>query len=323
LDLGQVEPIAGFPAGTTSLWSVAEQNELADFLRAARGTRGTRAKFLLTSRRDERDWLHDLPGRVELPRMPFEERVQMTAELAKNYGRALEDVEDWGPLLRFTQGNPMTLTVSVRQALRDGLRSRGQIEDFVRKLQAGAAVFEDEASEGRTRSRAASLAYGFENGFTEAERKQLALLHLFQGFIDVDALRAMEGLPEIKGLTREAGITLLDRAAEVGLLTTVGGGYYTIHPVLPWFFRRLFEQYYPETRIAATRAYVEVMGGLGNCYLRQYIKGNQDVIGVLTPEEANLLHARRLARSNGCWDSALRAIQGLRQLYDRTGRRTD
>jgi hypothetical protein len=39
-------------------------------------------------------------------------------------------------------------------------------------------------------------------------------------------------------LTRETGIAILDKAADIGLLTAHGGGYYTIHPALPWFFRR-------------------------------------------------------------------------------------
>jgi hypothetical protein len=80
-----VEPIAGFPAGTPSPWSAEEQKELADFLRAARGTK---AKFLLTSRRDERDWLHNLPARIALPPMPFDESIEMTEELAKKHGGA-------------------------------------------------------------------------------------------------------------------------------------------------------------------------------------------------------------------------------------------
>jgi tetratricopeptide (TPR) repeat protein len=321
-----VEPISGFPKGTPSQWTGEEQKELADFLRAARGSK---AKFLLTSRRDEQEWLHDLPGRVPLPNMPLEERVQMTRELAEKHGRHLDDVEDWRPLLRFTQGNPLTLTVLVGQALRDGLRSRAQIEDFVRKLQTGEAVFEDEESEGRTRSLAASLAYGFENAFTEAERKQLALLHLFQGFVDVDALGAMGNskeewcLPEVRDLTREAGIALLDRVAEVGLLTAVGEGYYTIHPALPWFFRRLFEQYYAAVRNAATHAYVEAMGRLGDYYHKQYEHGNQNVIGVLAFEEANLVHARSMARSTARWGAVIGSMQGLDQLYDHTGRHVD
>src|ERR1019366_3840738 len=155
---------AGFPSGTPSAWSAVEQKDLVDFLRAARGTK---AKFLLTSRRDERDWLQDLPVRIKLPPMPFEECVQMTEELAKKLGRRLDYVEDWRPLLRYTQGNPMTLTVLVGQALRDGLTSREQIAGFVSKVQAGEAVVEDEAREGWTRSFAASLAYCLENAFTE------------------------------------------------------------------------------------------------------------------------------------------------------------
>jgi hypothetical protein len=321
-----VEPIAGFPAGSASAWSAVEQGELLSFLQAARGTK---AKFLLTSRRDERDWLHNLPARIELPPMPFDERVEMTEQLAKKLGRRLSDVEDWRPLLRFTQGNPLTLTVLVGQALRDGLKTREQIADFVRKLQSGEAVFQDEANEGRTRSLAASLAYGFENAFTESERKLLALLHLFQGFVDVDALRFM-GAPEaewcsaeLKSLTRDAGIALLDRAVEVGLLTALGGGYYTIHPALPWFFRRLFDQYYLERRIATTRAFVEAMGELGNYYHRQYNEGNRDVIGALSAEEANLLHARSVARSNGWWNSVIGTMQGLRQLHQHTCRQAE
>jgi tetratricopeptide (TPR) repeat protein len=318
-----VEPIAGFPAGTPSAWSDGEQNELADFLRAARATR---AKFLLTSRRDERDWLHDLPARIELPSMPIEESVQMIRELAKKFGRRLDDVADWRPLIDFALGNPMTLTVLAGQALREGLRTRDQVVSLIHKIQAGEDVFEDEASEGRTRSLAASLAYGFENAFSGAERRQTALLHLFQGFVAVDVL-ALMGAPEeewclaaVRGLTRESGIALLNRAAEVGLLTALGGGYYRIHPALPWFLRRLFEQHYPETRTAATRAFVEAMGQLGEHCLRQYVTGNGDIIGLLAEEEANLLCARKLARLNGWWRSVIGTMQGLRVLYSHTGR---
>ncbi len=243
-----VEPVAGFPMGTTSAWSAEEQAELADFLRAARETK---AKFLLTSRREERAWLGDLPARISVPPMPMTERVQLARALAEKQGRRLTDVEDWRPLLQFTQGNPLTITVLVGQALRDDLTKKDQIEAFVVKLRAGEAAFEDEASEGRSKSLGASLSYGFEHAFSEAERQQLALLHFFQGFVDVDVLVAMGhpnvewSLPELHGLTREAAIALLDRAADIGLLTALGRGYYTIHPALPWYFKSLFDHYFP------------------------------------------------------------------------------
>jgi hypothetical protein len=56
-----LEPDAGFPAGSQSAWSPQEQAELADFLRDA--SEGG-AKFLLTSRRDESEWLGMIPTRV-------------------------------------------------------------------------------------------------------------------------------------------------------------------------------------------------------------------------------------------------------------------
>jgi tetratricopeptide (TPR) repeat protein len=65
------------------------------------------------------------------------------------------------------------------------------------------------------------------------------------------------------------------------------------------------------------------MGELGNYYARQYESGNRDVIAALIFEEANLLHARRLARANGWWRAVISAMQGLRSLYGQTGRRAE
>jgi tetratricopeptide (TPR) repeat protein len=350
-----VEPIAGFPAGTPSAWSAAEQQELVAFLRDARETK---AKFLLTSRRDERGWLGDLPRRIPVPPMPMQERVQLARALAEKFGHRITDVDDWTPLLQFTQGNPLTITVVVGAALRQGIKSRLEIGDFVERLRKGEAAFEDEASEGRSKSLGASLSYGFASAFTETERKQLALIHFFQGFVDARVLllmgnpKADYALPELRDLTPQGSIALLDRAAEIGLLTAHGNGYYAIHPALPWYFKALFDQYYsgqwvvnsgqknPDhypltTAHSAQRAFVEAMGSLGDYYHHEYNQGNRDVIGVLGAEEANLLHARqialRLARSaaqgklstNGWWGCVIKTMQGLRQLYAHTGRRAE
>jgi tetratricopeptide (TPR) repeat protein len=264
----------------------------------------------------------------------MQERVQLAGAVAEKYGHQLTELEDWRPLLRYSQGNPMTITAVVGQALRNGFRTREQIEDFVFQLRSGEAEIDDDESEGRSKSLGASLSYGFEHAFSDEERQHLALLHFFQGFVDVNALRVMGKpdqdwcVPVVSGLTREAGIALLDRAAEVGLLTSLrGDGSYTIHPVLPWYFKKLFDQYYlpdqDNNPKLAARAFVEVMGVLGEYYFYQYEAGNRDVIDLLTAEEANLLHARQLARANGWWDGVLGTMQGLRQVYDQTGRRAE
>ncbi len=244
-----VEPVTGFPAGTPSGWTRAEQDDLVDLLRDL--AQNTRCKVLLTSRRDEHDWLGDLPARVQLPPMPLRESLQLAAALAARHSQNLAGA-DWRPLLRYAAGNPLTITVLVGQALRDNLTTNEAIEDFVTQLRAGEAQLEagEDAALGRTRSLAASLSYGFAQGFTDAERAQLAVLHLFRDTADVDALRYMgnpdiagvDTVPELAGLDRDTGIALLDRAVGIGLLESLGAGsgYYRIDPALPWYFTALY-----------------------------------------------------------------------------------
>ncbi|MEG3838652.1 CHAT domain-containing protein [Microcoleus sp. herbarium14] len=317
-----VEPVAGFPAGTESAWSAAEQQELVDFLQEARQTK---AKFLLTSRRDERGWLGELPVRIVMPPMPMQERVQLARAIAEKREHQLTEVQGWRPLLQFSQGNPLTIAVLVGQALRDGLKTNEHIENFVGQLRTGEAAIEDDEREGRSKSLGASLSYGFAHAFTEEERQQLALLYLFQGFVNVFALLWMSEpnvdccIPAVRGLTWDAWIRLLDRATEVGLLNSLGEGFYTIHPTLPWYFQRLFAQYYlpdsdnnPEL---VGRAFVEAMSKIGELSEREYTAGNNNILRLIPAEEANLLHALKLAQTNDYWWSVTNIIDALRIIY--------
>jgi tetratricopeptide (TPR) repeat protein len=324
-----VELVAGFPEGSPSTWSAEEQAALVAFLQAVQDTK---AKVLLTSRRDEHAWLGELPARIELPPMPMVERVQLARGVAQRYRHSLVEVDDWRPLLAYSQGNPLTITVLVGQALRSGIRTQEQVNQFVGQLRTGEARLEDDRQQGRTRSLGASLAYGFEDGFSERERDQLALLHLFQGFIDVAVLCVMgepriaqdAAVPALATLSREAGIRLLDRAAEVGLLTRVGDGYYAIHPALPWYFARLFTHQHgrhdSQEGAAPRRAYASAVAALGTAYHYDYQLGHTGVVAMLGAEESNLLHALSLARTNGWWDHVIGSMQGLQVLYQQTGR---
>lgn len=79
-----------------------------------------------------------------------------------------------------------------------------------------------------------------------------------------------DAVPEFAGFTRDTGIALLDRAADIGLLTQLGGGYYKIHPALPWYFTTLFTTAYgpagdPAAQRAA-RAYAKAIGLLGDFF---------------------------------------------------------
>ncbi len=329
-----IEPVTGFPPGTQSAWTEEEQEQIADLLRDL--AQRTRCKVLLTSRRDEHHWLADLPARIELPSMPMRERLLFAAELAARQPNSHPGT-DWRPLLRYTAGNPLTITVLVGQALRDNLTTTEQIQAFVARLKAGEQELEaeDDAALGRTRSLAASLSYGFSHAFTEAERGQLALLHLFRDSVNADALGGMgasdiagdDAVPQLAGHTRDSIIALLDRAAAIGLLTSMGDGFYQIHPALPWYFTTLFTATHgpPSHRHAqqATRAYTHTFAELGQYYHRAYLSQGRDTIPTLWVEEANLQNAFALARRAQDWDDVIGCLQGLRALYQRTGRAGD
>jgi CHAT domain len=271
-----IEPVTGFPEGTLSAWTQAEQDDLAALLREL--AQDTRCKVLVTSRRDEHYWLGDLPARLRLPPMPMRESLQLAAALAARHRHTMAGA-DWRPLLRYAAGNPLTITVAARQALRAGLTTNEQIEGFVARLEAGDTQLEagEDAALGRTRSLAASLSYGFASAFTGPERARLAVLHLFRDTASADALCCMgdpeaageDAVPELAGLDRDAAIGLLDRAARIGLLESLGAGsgHYRIHPALPWYFTTLFTASYgPSGSPAAARvarAHTKVTSDLG------------------------------------------------------------
>jgi tetratricopeptide (TPR) repeat protein len=327
-----IEPVTGFPTGTPSAWTSAEQDELLAFLHNL--NQDTQCRVLLTSRRDEHTWLGDLPARAALPAMPMLERLELAQAVARRQtgsSQAFLDVQDWRPLLEFTAGNPLTVTILARQAITGHHTTQAQIEAFVAQLRAGAATITDDTTQGRGASLAASLDYGFTHTFTEQQRATLALLALFQGFVDIDALTAM-GEPDavdqpvqaVAGLSRQDATALLDRAAETGLLTAYGDGYYAVHPAIPWHLHHLFTHHYgpPDTPPAqqAARAWTQTISSLGDYYHHQYNTGHADVTGVLGLEEANLLHARHLAIEHHWPMLIIGAMQGLSVLYRQTGR---
>lgn len=321
-----IEPVTGFPLGTPSEWTVEQQRELLEFLRAMRETK---AKVLITSRRDEQAWLGDLPIRVKIPPMPMRERSQLVGAIAERHGRHLADLPDLRSLLEFTQGNPLTILVAVGQILRDGVGSQDRLEAFVASLRAGEASFADEESEGRSKSLGASLAYGFQNTFTDDEQRILALLHLFQGFVASDVLHLIgelgegTGLAALRRLSREALAALLGRAAEIGLLIAHGPKHYSIHPALPWYLRKMFAHSFPTATgeyVRAQHAFARASAATGEFIARAYNDGNHDVLADLADHEDNLLAAWRLAVAHGWWQAAVMALQGLRSLYLPTGR---
>src|SRR5262249_49850047 len=111
---------------------------------------------------------------------------------------------------------------------------------------------------------------------------------------------------------------------DIGLLTSLGVGYYQIHPALPWYFTTLYTTTYGQPSdpgaARAARAYTRTFASLGAYYYHQDSTGAGDPVPALSIEEANLEHALPLARQGQHWDDVCSCLQGLRALYGRTGR---
>jgi hypothetical protein len=139
-----LETVAGLTNTRESLWSPEEQLELVNFLRAARDTK---AKFLLASRNDEREWLGELPARLTMLPMPMQERVLLARAIAQKQGQRLNPIQNWQRLLELTRGNPATLIEWVGQAVRDGLKTKEEIEGFIAQLCKGNNNLDDSFEE--------------------------------------------------------------------------------------------------------------------------------------------------------------------------------
>lgn len=132
-----VEPVADFPAGSESVRTQSEQEELADFLKQIKLDKASKAKLLLTSRYDERRWLCGIPHRVKMPRMSATDAASLALTLGEKHGLSRTEIADWQPLLDYCAGNPLSLRIIVGQAVSMRLRGKGQIERFILAMRDG------------------------------------------------------------------------------------------------------------------------------------------------------------------------------------------
>ena len=347
-----VEQVAGFPRDQDSLWTTEEQEELANFLRLARETQ---AKFLLLSRPARSHWLGEFHATLELPPLPMRERLQLTRSLAERDGYALTDVDNWKPILEFSQGNPLAIYGLVQETLRQGLESGSQVRNFVEQLQSRAASFGENGPSGVAPHLGATIDYVLDRSFGKPEQSIMALLHLFGGAASVPRLVGMFGqeesshlpdltrLKEFQELKDDPEFSVLDRAASFGLLAKEGTERYSVHEAFHGFLEKLFAEHYPEhaepergrkllsafgrsrpeapsKQKLAVRSFVEELNRLGSRAARSAEQGDGEAVGELAAEESNLLQAIELARQLDWRAMITGCVEGLGALYESAGR---
>ena len=312
-----VEPVAGFPVGTPSAWTVEEQRDLRDFLQ---DLRGGQTKILLTSRRDE-PWLGNLYHRLEVGGLTRAEGQELALRVLRRAGLSAQQIYALPPyddLLRYLDGNPLAIQVIVPEL------QHKPPDALLRDLQAGqVSLRADDPAHGREHSLTASLTYRLD-ALDPIIHQRLGVLGFFQGVVSADVLAAMcavDDTPDgLHGLGREDWVRMLDTAAAMGLLRRVGDGYYTIHPALPWFFQDLLRSAFPDHRASLERAFSAVYASYGLHLFGMVNTNTEMAMRVLRAEEGNLLNARRLARRHERWSEIGGILAGLSRLLTRHGR---
>jgi tetratricopeptide (TPR) repeat protein len=179
----------------------------------------------------------------------------------------------------------------------------------------------------RGTSLAASITYSFTH-LAEETRQLLPAVGLFHGTADADALAVFAGAPGVPG--RFAGANgedwgrVLQDAARVGLLTSLGGGIYRIHPALPAYLAAQWRAEdpggYDSARDAATRALVTACAELGTWLYQQIASGDARLAYTMAGLQRRTLSALLgYALDHRMWDQAQAIAQPLTAYWNARG----
>ena len=306
------EPVHGFPTGTPSEWTDEEQAELRKFLV---DLRGGATKVLISSRRDE-PWLGPIYRRVPLGGLSLAESQQLAVRVLERTGAShtkIKGLADYNALIQYLGGNPLAIQVILPEL------TRLTPTELLRQLQIGEArLSADDPALGRTRSLASSLTYRLDR-LDPVHRQRFGVLGMFQGFIDAQVvanISSMEGAPRsIAGLDRDAWIAELNLAAEIGLMRSVGDGYYRPHPALPWFFHDTMLDVFDDQGAWIQRAFVGACAAYAQWLFQTSMSDAQLVFGLFSVEEPNFLHALNAAYREEAWDVAAKILEDVGAIY--------
>src|SRR6266446_4421472 len=264
--------------GATPPLDAAQQQQMRDFLTEL-AREGGKTGVIITSRTPE-DWLGNV-RRHELTGLTPGEAAEMAEDVLRPYPQARGRRHDraFADLLNWLDGHPLSLRLLLPQletvsaaTLLDGLKGN------TANLPPGFV------GEGRLASLGASLKYSFDHLAPEM-RDRLPALALFEGVADEAVLAILSAVKEVPmrfaGVAEEAWSTTLQRLAGIGLVTSLGGGMYGLHPALPFYlmaeWRRMAGEGFASEHGAAERALLSAYSAFGAWLMKQIQEGAADV----------------------------------------------
>ena len=277
-----------------------------------------------------------------MPPLRPSESVEFARLLAGRLGFRGTDLSLLRPIIEYSGGNPLTLTVALSSFFgSQGKPTVRSVDAFVGQLENGEAAIRDDPKQGRSLSLSASLQYGFDSAFSNLSLQRLAILHVFRTYVNTGVLVLMGNRPDLKALNlspdyevswslnelssqRPSALEeLLHKTARLGLLTRVKENHYWMHPAIHIHLRAYFTRFYGQGEDATRvrRAFAESLGIFGIQFTIAYSHGiRAKAIDALSDEENNFSYALELSRERGWWQAAIGVLHGLFTLYEHTGR---
>ena len=285
---------------------------------AARG----RSLVIITSRTSE-EWLGGV-RRLAVGGLAAHDAAEYASDLLAPYpaAQSRRTKRAFGELMTWLDGHPLSMRLILPHL------ETTEPEVLLDSLHGTAPLPGSESIEaGRMTPLAASLASSSAL-LNDGTRRLLPAVSLFQGVADVDVLALFSEAPAVperfRGKSRAEWGEALDEAARVGLLTSLGGGMYRIHPALPAYLAAEWRSESPtgheSVRDDATHALLSAFASFGAWLYQQISSGDAGlayaIIGLQRLTFGSLLG---YALDHQLWEPAQGLVQPLDAFWTARG----
>ncbi|MEU9782823.1 CHAT domain-containing protein [Streptomyces phaeochromogenes] len=307
------------PTHATQPLTEPEREELRGFLDriAANG----KSAIIVTSRTPE-TWLGAEKRRIEVGGLEPDEANEYAEQLLSSYPdtKQRRELKAFGELIQWLDGHPLSMRLVLPRLDSTGSR------ELLDGLQ-GTTPLADPDGGDRTTSLSASIAYSFTH-LSAPDQHALTVVSLFHGVVDADVLGLLSAVPEVpewyQGRTASEWRQVLERATEVGLLTSLGADMYSIHPALPSYLTSFWQNLalgrHQELRGAAELALLDAYAVFGSWLLRQLESGEAQLAMVLLHFQRRTLGSLLgYALDQSLWGQAQGIAQPLNEYWNARG----
>ncbi|RSM57778.1 hypothetical protein DMB66_31640 [Actinoplanes sp. ATCC 53533] len=255
--------------GATPPLDETGRRQMTEFLAAA----ATGASAILITSRSTEKWLGDI-RRIEVTGLGREEADEYTDALLEPYPRATARRREaaFADLMTWLAGHPLSMRLVLPHL------DTTDPATILAELRATGGHLLGDDSQGRMASLAGSIAYSYQH-LTADEQQAFVVLGLFHGAADADVLGHLSTVAttpdQFRSRSAADWVALLDRATDLGLVTSLGAGMYTIHPALPAYLATRWQQQqsdYLKHRAATESALLDAYAAFAG-WLYQQITG--------------------------------------------------